>query len=149
MLKAHERCSVPQRVKHHGTGCAGSLHTSAMKTHLSLKSLKSPIVLPSEDEMVPLVKPGVFCEGAYQQQPVTALRSLCRGQEGRGSCLTPCRGCLHLPWSWGCPCHFPHPGNQQVSGLRGVPGCKEIGVLSSSQRVCYQRAHPIIPASDL
>lgn len=52
MLRAHERCRLPQSVKHYSTGCGGSLHTSGMKTHLSLKSLKTPTVLPSKDELI-------------------------------------------------------------------------------------------------
>ena len=86
MPKARESYRLPQGVKHYGTGCAGSLHTSGMKTHLSLKSLKSPIVLPSEDEMVHLGKEGASCEGVEQEQPcvlhVTALRSPCQESAG-------------------------------------------------------------------
>lgn len=86
MLRAHERCRLPQSVKHYSTGCAGSLHTSGMKTRLSLKSLKTPTVLPSKDKLVHLGKEGAYCEGVEQRQPcvlhVPAFRSPCRGRAG-------------------------------------------------------------------
>ena len=128
MLKACESCRPPQGVKHYGTGCAGSLHTSGVKAHLSFKSLKSPIVLPSGDELVHLGKEGASCEAEKQQQPFPACSctQVCaeKGPEGCSLCLTPWQGHLHLHWPCACRCCFHYPRNN-LRIFWGVPDCKK------------------------